>query len=593
VFGPVEPVDPAVRRRAVDAAQGFTAFDLLLTGGTVVDVSTGKLRPADVGIVGPMIASVHPRGTRCDAAKTVDCTGRYVAPGMIDMHVHVESSMLTPAAYAEAVCPRGTTTIFTDPHELANVGGVEAVRWFCDASRDLPVRFLVQAPSCVPPLPGLELSGADLHGPDIAEMLSWDEVHGLAEVMDMYGVLQGDKRMSDIVQAGLSSGKVVCGHAAGLTGPAVQAYLAAGISSDHEIFTPEEVMDKIDAGLTVELRGMLEETLPFVADELAKLSELPVNLVGATDDLFASTLLEDGGIDHLVRRLIRAGLPPVRALRIVTLHAAIRLGRSDLGLVAAGRRADLMVLDDLADLSIAKVFSSGRLVAQNGAMLDPIVAPPNRPPLETMHVPTLTEDDFALRIDAPDGVTRLKVLHLPVQTQWSQTDVLVANGIGAVPKDHLVQVVIHRHGRLSHRPTSALLSGWGDWHGAIATTLSHDTHNLVVFGTDRGEMLLAAQTVVATGGGIAVVCGGEVVAALPLPIAGILSDLPAAEVARLQNHVEKAAIEVGVPLAPLVQQPLFHVLASTLPCIPGPHLTDLGVVDGDNGTLVPSMLVGA
>jgi adenine deaminase len=589
--GPVEYVDPLLRRQAVDAAQGLAPFDVLLTGGTLVDVATGRLRPADVGIVGAMIASVHPSGSRSDATEIVDCTGKFIAPGLIDMHVHVESAMLTPAAYAEAVLPRGTTTIFTDPHELANVGGVEAVRWFCDASRGLPVRFLVQAPSCVPPLPGLEMSGADLHGPDIAEMLSWPEVTGLAEVMDMYGVLQGDKRMSEVVDACLASGKIVCGHAAGLSGPALQAYLAAGISSDHEIFAPEEVMQKIEAGLTVELRGMMPEALTMLAEQLTDLPELPINLVGATDDLFAATLLEEGGIDHLVRRLIEAGISPVRSIRIATLHAAYRLGRSDLGCVAAGRRADLMLIDDLESLAINEVFASGKLVASGGRMLSPVIAPETTPPLNTVHLPELTTADFVLRIDAEDGVSRVKVIDLPVRTRWAEADVLVADHVGAIPEGHLLQVVIHRHGRMEHQPSSALLTGWGEWTGAIATTLSHDTHNLVVFGRDSAEMLLAAQTVVATGGGIAVVSDGEVVASLALPIAGILSDQPPAEVARLQNEVEQAAIAIGVPTAPLVQQPLFHILASTLPCIPGPHLTDLGVVDGDTGKIVPSMLL--
>src|SRR3954447_8033830 len=211
---PIDPVDPALRHRAVAAAQGNAPFDLLLTGGTLVDVGCGELRAADVGIVGPLVASVHEPGARTDTLDTIDCTERFVAPGLIDMHVHFESSMLTPGGYAEAVCPRGTTTVFTDPHELANVAGVAGVRYAVDASRGLPVRFIIQAPSCVPPQPGLELSGADLFGEDIREMLSWDEVGGLAEVMDMLGVLGGDVRMVDVVREGLDSGKLVSGHAA-------------------------------------------------------------------------------------------------------------------------------------------------------------------------------------------------------------------------------------------------------------------------------------------------------------------------------------------------------------------------------------------
>ena len=245
---PIDPVDPACVTAPIAAAQGREPFDLLLTGGTLVDVGCGELRAADVGFVGPLVASVHEPGTRTDSLDALDCTGRFVAPGLIDLHVHFESSMLTPGAYAEAVCPRGTTTVFADPHELANVAGVKGVRYAVEASRGLPVRFIVQAPSCVPPQPGLELSGADLFGPDVERMLRWPEVGGLAEVMDMLGVLSSDDRMGAVVAAGLASGKLVSGHAAGLTGPALQGYLAAGITSDHEIFTEPDCLEKLRAG---------------------------------------------------------------------------------------------------------------------------------------------------------------------------------------------------------------------------------------------------------------------------------------------------------------------------------------------------------
>src|SRR5215471_17563081 len=282
-----DPVDIAIRKRAVAAAQGNEPFDLLLTGGTLVDVGCGELRPTDVGIVGPVVASVHEPGTRTDALDAIDCRERFLAPGFVDVHVHFESSMLTPGAYAAAICPRGTTTVFCDPHELANVAGVAGVRYAVEASRGLPVRFIVQAPSCVPPQPGLELSGADLFEPEIAEMLSWEEVGGLAEVMDMLGVLGIDARMVEIVAAGLRSGKLVSGHAAGLAGPALQAYLAAGMTSDHEIFSEPDCLEKLRAGMTVELRGAVDPILPGIVDQVGRLPCFPTHLVAATDDLFA------------------------------------------------------------------------------------------------------------------------------------------------------------------------------------------------------------------------------------------------------------------------------------------------------------------
>jgi adenine deaminase len=590
--GAADEVDPGVRARAVRAALGEAPFDVLLTGGRVVDVSTGGIREADVGLVGNLIASVHPAGSRSDSAAVLDCSGRWIAPGLIDMHVHVESSMMTPAAYAEAVCPRGTTTIFTDPHELANVLGVPGVRWFCDASRDLPVRFVVQAPSCVPPLPGLELSGADLFAPDIAEMLSWPEVGGLAEVMDVFGVVQGDDRMSAVVRAGLDSGKVVSGHAAGLAGAGAQAYLAAGISSDHEITSAAEGLDRLRDGFTVELRGIVPQILDGMVEGLLGMPDLPVNLVLATDDLFASTLLRDGGIDELLRQLVARGLPPVRALRLATLNAAVRLGRSDLGLVAAGRLADLVVLDDLATVSVGDVVSAGRHVASGGKMVVPVVVPPNDPPTDTIKLRELTAEDFQLRLPVPDGVVRVRVVHEPVLTSWATADVQVRGGVVELPPRHLLQVALHRHGRAPAVPAVAVISGWGEqeWTGAIATTLSHDTHNLVVFGRDPDEMLAAARTVVARGGGIAVVAGREVLAEIALPIAGLLSPAGSAQVAAAQRAVEEAALGIGMPVG-VLSQPLFQVLASTLPCIPGPHLTDLGLVDGDTGTFVHDLVV--
>ncbi len=585
-----DPVPTELRKRAVAAAQGREPFDMLLTGGTLVDVGCGELRPADIGLVGPLIASVHEPGARGDALDALDCRGRFVAPGFIDMHVHFESSMLTPGAYAEAVCPRGTTTVFVDPHELANVAGVAGVRYTVEASRGLPVRFIVQAPSCVPPQPGLELSGADLFGTDVAEMLSWDEVGGLAEVMDMLGVLGRDTRMVDVVAAGLASGKLVSGHAAGLTGAALQAYLAAGMTSDHEIFTEPDCLEKLRAGMTVELRGMIEAILPGIVEQVNALPILPTHLVAATDDLFALTLLGDGGIDHLLRRLVANGMDPVVALRCATYNSAYRLQRADLGVVGAGRRADVVVLSDLRTMTVDEVFTDGRHVASAGTMVVPIVEGPSDPPLDTMRLDPVDADAMVLRIDAPDGRHRVRVVADPVMTRWDETDVDVDGGVVAIPDGHIVQVSIHRHGRVAPEPHAALLSGWGNWTGAVATTVSHDTHNLVVFGREPCDMAIAANAVIASGGGVAVARDGAVLAHIALPIAGLLSPLPAAEVAAAQRTVQDAAIEIG--LSPeYLTQPLFQVMLSSLACLPGPHVTDVGLVDGTTGEIVPSALL--
>jgi adenine deaminase len=586
----IDPVDPAIRRRAIAAAQGAAPFDLLLTGGTVVDVGCGELRVADVGIVGPLVASVHERGSRADALDVLDCTGRFLAPGFIDLHVHFESSMLTPGGYTEAVLPRGTTTVFADPHELANVAGVAGVRYAVEASRGLPMRFVIQAPSCVPPQPGLERSGADLFRPDIEEMLSWDEVGGLAEVMDMLGVLSSDDRMTGVVEAGLESGKLISGHAAGLTGSALQAYLCAGMTSDHEVFTEPDCLEKLRAGMTVELRGAVEAILPGIVAEVNALPMAPTHLVAATDDLFALTLLEQGGIDHLLRRLVAHGMDPILALRCATYHAAYRLQRADLGLVAAGRRADIVVLSDLAAVTVEEVLFDGRHVASGGRLLVDVLEGPSVPPLDTMKLSGVVADDMLVHLDVPDGVHTVRTIADAVMTRWDTSEVTVTDGVVQPPPGHVVQVSIHRHGRIPATPQAFLLSGWGDWTGAVATTVSHDTHNLVVFGRGAEDMALAANTVIASGGGLAVVSGGEVVASIALPVAGLLSPLPAKEVAAAQRTVQDAAVRIGL-VAPMLSQPLFQVMLSSLACIPGPHVTDLGLIDGTTGELVPSMLL--
>jgi len=593
-MAPTDPVDPADRDRAIAAARGTVPFDLLLTGGTVVDVSTGELRPADVGVVGPLIASVHPTGTRTDAAEVIDVSGRFVAPGFMDLHVHFESSMLSPGPYAAAVLPHGTTTIFADPHELGNVAGLDGVRYAIEASRGLPLRIIVQAPSCVPPVPGLERSGADILGPDVAEMLSWPEVAGVAEVMDMLGVLDRSDRMVGIVGAGLDSGKLISGHAATLSGPELQAYLCAGITSDHENFMANEVLEKVRSGMTVELRYALPHLLPEVVAELTEMPVFPTNLVTSSDDILASELVTLGNIDLGLRRIIAAGLDPVKAITAATVNGAYRLQRTDLGVVGAGRIADLVVLgEDLAAVEVEMTFASGQLVARHGRMVVDVVEGPSTPPYSSVKLDPVTAEDLTLRLDGfGTGTARIRTIDQPFMTQWGELEVDVVDDVVQLPPGVLRQASIHRHGRFPATPALAVLTGWGEWTGAIATTVSHDTHNLQVFGVDPADMALAANTVIASDGGVAVVRDGEVLASIGLPIAGLLSDRPVEEVVAAQDALEVAARSVG-EFMPIVPQAIFQTFVTSLACLPGPHLTDVGLTDGTTGEVVPSILLGA
>jgi adenine deaminase len=584
-------VDHTDRDRAVAAALGAEPFDLVLTGGTVVDVATGELRAADVGVVGALIASVHTTGSRMDAATIVDCSGRFIAPGFMDLHVHFESSMLTPAGYAAAVVPRGTTTVFADPHELGNAVGMAGVRYAIDASRGLPLRYIIQAPSCVPPVPGLELSGADFGGAEVGEMLAWPHVAGVAEVMDIVGVLGRSERMVDVVAAGLDAGKLVSGHAWMLSGQRLQAYLDAGITSDHENFFPHEVMEKIRAGMTVELRYLIQEMLPPVVEELLALPVLPTNVVLCSDDVLAMDLHEVGHLDEGLRRLIACGMDPVVAIRLAADHAPDPVQRNDLGLVGAGRQADLVVLDDLAGVHVTDVYVAGQHVASGGQMLVPCVDAPAHVPLDTMHVPVFVADDFEIRVDLPDGTVDVRTIDNPLFTAWGTATLDVLDGVLQVPDDMLKHVAIHRYGRAPATPQIGLVRNWGTWTGAAATTVSHDTHNLQVFGRDPADMALAANTVAATGGGVAIVRDGEVLASIALPVAGILTTSPPDEVARLQQELNRAICQIG-ETSPVVPQPIFQIFACSLACLPGPHVTDVGLVDGTTGERIESLLLG-
>lgn len=583
-------VNASDRRRAVTAAQGQIPFDLLLTQANIIDMATGEIRLADVGIVGPLIASVHPCGTRSDAIDTHCLDGAYLSPGLIDTHVHVESSHLPPERYAEIVVAQGTTTIFWDPHELANVLGVDGVRYAIDASRNLPLRVICAAPSSVPSTPGLEMSGADFGGDEMATMLSWPEVAGVAEVMDMHGVLNGSQRMLDILNAGLNSGKLIEGHARGLTGAALQAYLAAGVTSDHELTSADDALEKLRAGLTLQIRGSHPYLLAEIVAALKTLPHLSSQITVCTDDVPPDMLLEKGGIIALLNLLIEHGLSPCDALRMATLNAAIRLQRNDLGLIAAGRVADLVVFNALERLSAQRVYVAGQCVAQQGAMLNPIAANPNvLPPRDTLRLPPLTAEDFILRVPGiKHGQATLRNIKGARFTQWSKVTVEVREGNVQLPAGFSLIWVQHRHGRHPAKPQLALLEGWGELRGAIATSYSHDSHNLVVLGRDAHDMALAANALIASGGGMALSQNGALLAQVAMPIAGMLSDLPAAELAEQFKNLRNLSAQVADWEPPYR---VFKAIEGTcLACNAGPHLTDLGLTDGSSRQIVDPLI---
>ncbi|MDH7803468.1 MULTISPECIES: adenine deaminase [unclassified Rhizobium] len=581
---PTDLNDDVLRTRAVAAARGDAPFDVLITGGTLVDVVTGELRAADIGIVGRLIASVHEPASRSDAAQIIDATGAYVSPGLIDTHMHIESSMVTPAAYAAAVVARGVTTVVWDPHEFGNVHGVEGVRWAAKSVENLPLRAILLAPSSVPSAPGLECSGADFDAAILADILSWPQIGGVAEIMNMRGVIERDPRMSGIVQAGLISEKLLCGHARGLKDADLNAFMAAGVSSDHELVSAEDLMAKLRAGLTIELRGSHDHLLPEFVEALNALGHLPQTVTLCTDDVFPDDLLRGGGLDDVVRRLVGYGLRPEWALRAATLNAAQRLGRSDLGLIAAGRRADIAIFEDLSGFSARHVLASGKAVAEGGRMLVEVPACDATTLKGSMKLPQRKANDF--RVASEGSKIRLATIDRPRFTQWSEVEAEVNDGFVVPPESATMISVTHRHGKAEPVTKTGFLTGWGSWNGAFATTVSHDSHNLTVFGGNAEDMALAANAVIAAGGGMAVASQGKVTALLPLPLSGLVSDASVEDVAKAFEAL-RAAVGNVVEWQPpyLVFKACF---GATLACNIGPHQTDMGIADVLTGRVMES-----
>lgn len=579
-----------LRQRAVQAALGKIPFDRLLINANVIDMVTGEIREADVGITGNMIASVHPRGKFSQAENVDDLTGRYLSPGLIDTHVHIESSHLSPEKYAGIVVAQGTTTVFWDPHELANVLGVAGVQYAVESSRNLPLRVICAAPSSVPSTPGLEMSGADFHGQEMQTMLSWPEVAGVAEVMDMHGVINGSGRMLEILEAGLNSGKLIEGHARGLKDEQLQAYLAAGVTSDHELTSAQDALEKLRAGLTLQIRGSHPYLLPEIAAALLALPHLSSQITLCTDDVPPDHLLEKGGLISLVKLLISHGLRAEDVLRMATFNAAIRMQRSDLGLIAPGRTADIIAFDSLENLHPHAVYVAGNCVAKESKLLfTPAAASGVTPPLDTMRLSALTADDFRMKIPGlTNGKARLRNIKGARFTQWSEVTVDVKDGVVQLPEGFSLIWVQHRHGRHDATPKMALLEGWGELRGAIATSYSHDSHNLVVLGRSPADMVVAANQLISSGGGMALSQNGTLLAKVDMPIAGMLSELPAEQLAEQFKNLRELSAQIADWEPPYR---VFKAIEGTcLACNAGPHLTDLGLTDGGLREIVDPVL---
>jgi len=559
-----------VLARVVRVARGQEPADLVVRGARVVDVLTQQIRDADVAIVGDRIVAV---GEGVAARETIEAAGRYVAPGFIDAHVHIESSMVAPGRFADAVLPHGTTTVVSDPHEIANVLGVEGVRWMLAASEGLDLSVLMMAPACVPASP-LETAGARLEASDLVALAAHPRVLGLAEMMNYPGVLAGDP--VELAKLMAFSGRPIDGHAPGVLGADLQAYLAGGVISDHECLTATEATEKVANGMMVFLREAtnarnLLDVLPAVTRENAR------RFAFCTDDRVPGELLDDGSIDALVRMAIGAGLDPLVALTLATLNPAEHYGLRDRGAVAPGRRADLVLFEDLADVRPSLVVAGGLVVAREGERVGGGEgAPGGLPP--TMDV--AWRDSLALRRDG-DRVRAIGLIEDQLITTSETVALGPAAGAGAVagpdPDADLLRLsVVERHHGTGN-VGQGFVRGFGLRAGALASSVAHDSHNIVVAAADDGDALIAARAAAELGGGLVVAAGGEVRATVALPLAGLLADRPPRAVADDLARAEAIAAELGCRLG----APFMALSFLALPVIPSLKLTDQGLVDVD------------
>lgn len=561
----VDDFDAMAWRRRLVAARGTGPADLLLVGGTVVNVFSGELEETNVAIVGNRIAYVGDYGRGWE---TIDVRGKFVAPSFIDAHVHVESSLLWLPEFARAVVPHGTGLVVTDPHELANVAGLPALTAAREAARGLPLHLRFTAPSCVPASQH-ESPGARFGVDEIAEVLSWPETVGLGELMNFPGVVAGDPDIAAKLR--ISAGRRRDGHSPGLRNSAMQAYAGSGIGSDHESTTLEEARSKLRAGLMIMIREgssehNLHDLLPLVTDQTYP------RCCFASDDRDCHTLLHDGHIDQSLRLAIAEGLDPVRAIRMATWNAADYWRLDGIGAVAPGYEANLVVLDDLEHLNVAMTLFQGKLVARDGTVTaDLPSAPAPDFLLQSVNLAPIMLTDLQLR---PENA-RQAVEAIPGQivTRIAQVTPVVEDGwaIADPSQDLLKLVCVERH-HATGRVGVGYVKGFGLKRGALASTIAHDAHNIIAVGADDADILAAIATVADTQGGLAAVAEGLVLAHLPLPIAGLLSDRPLEEVAAAYDQLEGTARGLGSTLP----SPFGLLAFMALSVIPAARVTDRG-----------------
>ncbi len=555
-------------KELIQAARGQIKATLVIKNARVINVFSGQIEETDVALYRDVIVGLG-KGYRGEDES--DVKGLYLAPGFIDGHVHIESSMVEVPQFARAVVPLGTTSVIADPHEIANVFGYEGIRYMMDASKYNPLNVFFMLSSCVPASP-LETAGSELRAFDLFPFLREKWVLGLGEVMNYPGVLNADPNVLDKIK--IVPDKRVDGHAPGLLGKDLNGYIAAGVQSDHECTTVQEAKEKLAAGMFVIIREgsgtkNLLDLLPLVTPENER------RCFFCTDDRHPNDILHEGHINYMIKTAIRAGLSPITAIRLATLNTAEYFGLYKLGAIGPGKTADMVLFDNWQDFNIRRVYKNGVLVAQDGIA---VYDTPTRPPStlrSSVNIKWLEGDEFII----PRRGKKCRVIGIvpnQIVTESLEMEPTLADGVvvSDVQRDLLRLYVVERH-RASGNIGRGLVKGFGLKKGAMATSIGHDSHNIIAVGVEDSDLIKAVTTVNKMGGGIALVQDGQVLESLELPIAGLMSNKPLEFVSARTKDLVTACHSLGVPLS----DPLMTLSFLALPVIPQLKLTDLGLVD--------------
>lgn len=576
-------------KERMDQARGLTKIDLVLHDAQLVNVLSGEIYVTDIGIHrGKFVGT----GEFKYAEREIDLAGKYVSPALIDGHVHIESSMLRPEEFCSLLLSHGVTTAVVDPHEIANVLGVRGIRYILDSVRTLPFNAFITLPSCVPAT-DMETSGAKLEAEELSEFINHPNVIGLGEVMDYPGVLAGKHGIVNKLRLPL---KLKDGHAPGMSAQDLNAYFLAGISTEHECSSADEARERLRHGFYLMLREgsaakNLMDLLPVVNAENASRCLL------VTDDRHPSDLLNEGSIDHLVRLVIQAGFPVIRALQMATINSAKSLGLMNLGAVAPGYQADFIVLNNLEKFEIEEVYWCGKRQSVKGRRLS-FAHLDTTGLTDSVHLGNWNAGKLRVMCTANAGSTKNRkqsakvrviglqphslvtsslVRELPVEDRWIQAD----------PSQDIAKIAVLERHHASGKTGIGFVKGLGLKRGAIASTVAHDSHNLVVAGLSDSEMDLAVRSIREMGGGLCLVDGEKVIGKLPLPIAGLMSDRPPEEVSRIVFDLHRQARALGMSDE---IDPFMTLAFLSLPVIPELKLTDCGLVDVGNFSFVSLIL---